>query len=84
MANWWDKVDCIISDTRAEIGDKESNHSGDGFASSQGSDFDDVGTKKRYRQFNEKHDLKISVTFEVGDQFSDTYVFKRALKTYVV
>ena len=84
MANQWDKVDCITSDTGVEIGDKESDDLGDGLASSQGSDFDDVGTKKWYRQFNNKHDLKISVMFEVGDQFSDIYVFKRALKTYVV
>jgi hypothetical protein len=40
--------------------------------------------KRLYKQFNEKHDLKIPMTFDIGDQFADTYSFKRALKTYVV
>jgi hypothetical protein len=35
-------------------------------------------------QFNEKYDLKIPIMFDIGDQFKDTYSFKRALKTYVV
>jgi hypothetical protein len=51
----------------------------------QDSDSDGVEKiKKQYRQFNEKHNLKIPVTFVMGDQFVDTYFFKRVLKTFVV
>ena len=48
------------------------------------SDSDGVKRKKKYMQFNEKHDLKIPVTFALGDQFADVYSFKRALKTFAV
>jgi hypothetical protein len=51
----------------------------------QDSDSNSVGKrKKKYRQFNEKHDLKMPVMFAIGDQFADAYSFKRALKTFVV
>jgi hypothetical protein len=49
-----------------------------------GSYSDNVRKKKRYRQFNEKFYLKISIEFQVRDQFRDTHVFKRALKTLAV
>jgi hypothetical protein len=50
----------------------------------QDSDSDGVKRKKKYRQFNEKHYLKIPVTFAIGDQLTDAYSFKRALKTFAV
>ena len=85
MANQLDKVDCNIGEKGAKIGDQESDDESDGLASLQGNDCDDVERKKKcYKQFNEKHDLKISMTFDIVDQFVDTYFFKRALKTYAV
>ena len=50
----------------------------------QDNDSDDVRKKKWYRQFSEKHELKVLVTFDIGDQVVDTYSFERVLKTYVV
>ena len=84
MAHRWDNVDCNINDTGANLGDMEFDDSSDGLRSLQRSDSDDVGRKKRYRQFNEKFDLKIPITFRIGDEFTDTYVFKRALKTHAI
>ncbi|XP_059454997.1 uncharacterized protein LOC132185210 [Corylus avellana] len=83
-SNWWKKVDYNINDKKAEFGDDESEDERDGLVSLQGSDFDSGKNKKRYRQFNEKHDLKIPVKFGLEDQFVDIYSFKRALKLYVV
>ena len=62
----------------------KADNSSDGLKSLQGSDSDDVGRKKWYRQFNEKFDLKIPITFALADEFADTYVFKLALKTHAV
>ena len=69
----------------AGVGDcqpDEVNES-DGLASLGDSDSDGV-KRKKYRQFNEKHNLTISVKLALGDQFPDAYSFKRALKTFVV
>ncbi|XP_059428510.1 uncharacterized protein LOC132162269 [Corylus avellana] len=84
-SKWWEKVDINIGDKGADLGDGESNDESDGLASLQESDAGEVGKKrKRYRQFNLKHDLKIPVTFELGDQFADSGSFKMALKTHAV
>jgi hypothetical protein len=61
-----------INDTGANFGDKEANDLSDDLESLQESYSDDVRRKKRYRQFNEKFDLKISITFILGDEFADT------------
>jgi hypothetical protein len=55
----------------------------DGLASLGDSDFNGV-KRKKYRQFNEKHDLTIPVKLALGDQFPDAYSIKRALKTFAV
>ena len=41
--NWWDKVNCNISEKRVEVGDQESDDESEGLASLQVSDFDYVG-----------------------------------------
>jgi hypothetical protein len=82
--HWWENIELGVNETGVGFGDKEVDNSSDGLGSLQGSDSDDVGGKKRYRQFNEKFDLNIPITFKLGDVFSDTYVFKRALKTQAV
>jgi hypothetical protein len=79
-AHWWENIDLGVNETGADLGDKEADNSSDGL----GSDSDDVGRKKQYRQFNKKFDLNIPITFELGDVFPDTYVFKLALKTQAV
>jgi hypothetical protein len=66
-AHWWEKVDLNILGKGTEFGNKESDASSDGLRSMDGSDSDNVRKKKRYRQFNKKFDLKISISFEVGD-----------------
>ena len=83
-AHQWDQVDLGIDDTGANFRDMKADDSSDGLKSLQGSDSDDVGRKKWYRQFNEKFDLKIPITFALEDEFADTYVFKRALKTHAI
>lgn len=81
--NWWYKVECNISLKGAEIKDDEYVDESDGLASLQGSD--DAGNKKKqHKRFNEKHDLNILVELEVGELFTNTYSFKKALKTYDV
>jgi hypothetical protein len=65
-AHWWENIDLGVNETGADLGDKEADNSSDGQGSLQGSDSDDVGRKKRYRQFNEKFDLNIPITFELG------------------
>ncbi|XP_059446652.1 uncharacterized protein LOC132178221 [Corylus avellana] len=78
-------VNYNISSKGAEIGDNESDDKSNGLASFQGSDSNDVGNKnKLYKQFNEKHDLNTTMVLVVGEQFTDIYSFKRALKIYVV
>ena len=84
-AHWWENIDLGVNETGADLGDKEAaKNSSDGLGSLQGNDSDDVGRKKRYRQFNEKFDLNIPINFKLGDVFLDTYVFKRASKTQAV
>jgi hypothetical protein len=84
-AHWWDSVEFNVNEEGAVFGDRQADdvNESDGLASLEDSDSDRV-KRKKYRQFNEKHDLKIPVTFALGDQFADAYLFKRALKTFVV
>jgi hypothetical protein len=80
-------VDCNINEVGAEFGDRQFDYANesDGLTSLQDSDSKGVRKrKKKYRQFNEKHDLKILVTFAIGDQFAYAYFFKRILKTFAV
>ena len=49
-----------------------------------GSDSNNVRKKKRYKQFNEKFDFKVLIEFQIGDEFRDTHIFKRVLKTLAV
>jgi hypothetical protein len=82
--HWWEKVDLNIPGTGPEFGDKEFDASSNSLQSMNGSDSDNVRKKKRYRKFNKKFDLKIPISFKVGDQFLDTHVFKQVLKTHAV
>jgi hypothetical protein len=82
--HWWEDIDLGVNETGADFGDKEVDNSSDGLGSLEGSDSDNVGRKKRYKQFNEKFDINIPITFELWEVFPDTYAFKRALKTQVV
>jgi hypothetical protein len=85
-ALWWDNVEFNINEEGVGFGDRQADNvnESDGLASLEDSDSDGVKRKKKYRQFNEKHDLKIPVTFALRDQFADAYSFKRALKTFAV
>jgi hypothetical protein len=40
--------------------------------------------KKGYREFNERHDMRRPIVLDKGDLFTDTSVFKKELKLYVV
>jgi hypothetical protein len=83
-SHWWDSVEFNVNEG-VRVGDcqlDEVNESG-GLSSLGDSDSDGVKTKK-YRQFNEKHYLMIPVKLALGDQFTDAYEFKRALKTFAV
>jgi hypothetical protein len=74
-----------VNEKGAEVGDRQADegNESDGLASLEDNDSDGV-KRKKYNQFNEKYDLKIPVKFALGDQFTDAYSFKRALKTFVV
>ena len=84
-AHWWDSIEFNVNEEGAEVEDRQADdvNESDGLESLEDSDSDGV-KRKKYRQFNEKHDLKIPVTFALGDQFTDVYSFKRALKTFAV
>jgi hypothetical protein len=85
IAHWWDSVEFNVKKEGVGVGDRQTDegNESDGLASLEDSDSDGV-KRKKYKQFNEKQDLKIPIKFAIGDQFTDAYSFKRALKTFVV
>jgi hypothetical protein len=74
-----------VNEEGVGIGDRQADdvNESDGLASLEYTDSDGV-KRKKYRQFNEKHNLKISVILALGNQFTNAYLFKRALKTFAV
>jgi hypothetical protein len=74
-----------VNEEGVGVGDRQADdvNESDGLASLEYTDSDGV-KRKKYRQFNEKHNLKIPVMLALGDQFTNAYSFKRALKTFAV
>jgi hypothetical protein len=83
-SHWWDSVEFNVNEG-VRVGDCQPDevNENDGLSSLGDSDSDGVKTKK-YHQFNEKHDLTIPVKLALGDQFTDAYELKSALKTFAV
>jgi hypothetical protein len=83
-SHWWDSVEFNVNEG-VGVGECQPNEveESDGLSSLGDSDSDGVKPKK-YRQFNEKHDLTRPIKLALGDQFRDAYEFKRALKTFAV
>jgi hypothetical protein len=85
MENWWRKF--VGPEHHTNIGHEEGEEYYDSkeLVSSDGSN--DEGTSqrmRRYREFNESHDMRVPIKLEKGLLFADTPAFKKALKWYVV
>jgi hypothetical protein len=85
MENWWGKFvgEEPHASTRHEDG--EEYYDSEELMSLDGSD--DELTKRRrrrYRDFNESHDMRVPIELEKGLLFADTCIFKKALKWYAV
>jgi hypothetical protein len=67
-AHWWDSVEFNVKNEGAGVGDRQADegNESDGLASLEDSDSDGV-KRKKYKQFNEKQDLKILVKFALRD-----------------
>ena len=66
--HWWDNVEFNVNEEGLGVGDSQADdgNESDGLACLEDSDSDEV-KRKKYKQFNEKHNLKIPVTFALGD-----------------
>jgi hypothetical protein len=66
-SHWWDNVEFNVNEEGAGVGDHQADdvNESDGLASLEDNDSDGV-KRKKYKQFNEKHDLKIPVKFALG------------------
>jgi len=82
---WWGKF--VSVEHRANIAHEEGEEYADSeeLVSLDGSDDDGTNRRRRrYREFNENHDMRIQFELEKGLMFADTHVFKMTLKWYVV
>ena len=68
MAHWWNSVEFNVKEEGVGVGDHQADegNESDGLASLEDSDSDGV-KRKKYKQFNDKHNLKILVNFALGD-----------------
>ena len=68
-AHWRDNVEFNVNKEGARFGDRQADdvNESDSLASLEDSDSNGVKRKKKYRQWNEKHGLKIPITFALGD-----------------
>jgi hypothetical protein len=85
MNNWWWK--CASDGHCVEGGSDEGSDYVDSkeLLSLDGSN-DEMTSQRwmKYREFNEKHDIRIPIVLEKVLLFTDTCVFKMALKWYAV
>jgi hypothetical protein len=74
-----------VNEEGVGVGDRQADdvYESDGLTSLEYTDSDGI-KRKKYKQFNEKHNLKISIMLVIGNQFTNTYSFKRTLKTFAV
>ncbi|XP_062170398.1 uncharacterized protein LOC133876128 [Alnus glutinosa] len=81
MENWWGKF--VGEEPHASTGheDGEEYYDSEELMSLDGSD-DELTERRRrrYREFNENHDMRVPIVLEKGLLFADTCVFKKALK----
>jgi hypothetical protein len=81
MENWWGKF--VGEEPHASTGheDGEEYYDTEELMSLDGSD-DELTERKRrrYREFNENHDMRVPIELEKGLLFADTCVFKKGTK----
>jgi hypothetical protein len=85
MDAWWGKF--VDSEHHRKIAheDDEEYYDSEVLVSLDGTSGEGIGQRKRrYREFNEKHDMRRLIVLDKGDMFTYTSIFKKALKWYDV